>query len=878
MRLNFVNSFMNQHFCGRLFILCFLGTSLPAQTITHQLFDSNNGTRLDATSGLVGTRFRSTESTNRLVTHLGYYDSGGDGLAISHRVGLFAATSDGSGAVLAEVTVPAGTNALLENEFRWVALPAPYSLATNTDYVLAAEVTSGSGDPFPGATTRAWNRFYVGYTAANTRSARLGTNAWPHEPETLMGNSSGYGAANLGLSLSPQPCRIMPLGDSITAGYTDNPVWNVPFEFGYRSKLFQLLSSNGIPVQFVGASLEPWNGLFGLPKNKPDPDLRPLAQDQHEGYGGQGTAYVLQNIAAWLTNDRPDIILMMIGINDIGAGQTSAPASVQTALSNIVQRIVTLRPQTHVIIAQIMPYATYTPALQEYNDYIRDVLTPAFAARGFRVSTVDQSVNFVTDPAGFHPDPALYANGINHPSATAYARMAQTWFAGILKVLSGGPSVIITNPPASREASLGALVPIAAKTFPGSGGPAVRLQLLVNGVPQSEVQGAALNMDWLIPALGTHQVTVKAFDALGRSGESSVCVFGADPQAGPGGVTNGLQVWLKAETGIEFGNGKSVKRWGDQSGHAHDALQTSPTPQPKLVEGLFGPGPGLRFDGSRLLTSTNGMPTHSYSKVVRFFLGGTNMANHLVSSPVAGSAALRGHALYFGTAKQQLKLSHNGDFAQASTNVAIGEPVVAIATYDAATQLGEIYLENVLAGTGNALGDNTVGGYQLGALAGGSRLLGVLSEIMIYDRVLTPADRQDLLDYFRDKYRAPFNLWQTRYFSPEDPRSAPEADASGDGLANAVKYALGLTPLSSNIGSDHLPRASLLSDQLEVRYRRSTEASDILVYLESSPDLRNWTPLTDVSQGMDGSLETRSYTVPGPLTGGLFFRLRVAFP
>jgi hypothetical protein len=31
-----------------------------------------------------------------------------------------------------------------------------------------------------------------------------------------------------------KPLRILCVGDSITAGYTDNPTWDVPFEFGYR--------------------------------------------------------------------------------------------------------------------------------------------------------------------------------------------------------------------------------------------------------------------------------------------------------------------------------------------------------------------------------------------------------------------------------------------------------------------------------------------------------------------------------------------------------------------------------------------------------------------------------------------------------------------
>ena len=44
------------------------------------------------------------------------------------------------------------------------------------------------------------------------------------------------------------PIRIQCVGDSITAGYTDNPTWNVPFEFGYRSGLYTRLTDAGYSV------------------------------------------------------------------------------------------------------------------------------------------------------------------------------------------------------------------------------------------------------------------------------------------------------------------------------------------------------------------------------------------------------------------------------------------------------------------------------------------------------------------------------------------------------------------------------------------------------------------------------------------------------
>ena len=235
-------------------------------------------------------------------------------------------------------------------------------------------------------------------------------------------------------SARAQAYRIMPVGDSITAGYTDNPTWTVPFGFGYRSGLYTRLTQSGLPFTFVGTSPEPFDNKFGTPQSVASPDLRTTNntfdanQDRHEGYGGQGTAFVNNHIASWLTIDKPDVVLLMIGINDIAIGSATAPASAKTNLNNIVQTITTQRPNADVIVAQITPYSSYTPAIVDYNLYIRDTLVPAFTAQGKHVTTVDQYSNF---GSGTTVDASLYANGINHPSAAGYDKMAQTWFAGI---------------------------------------------------------------------------------------------------------------------------------------------------------------------------------------------------------------------------------------------------------------------------------------------------------------------------------------------------------------------------------------------------------------------------------------------------------------
>jgi acyl-CoA thioesterase I len=241
------------------------------------------------------------------------------------------------------------------------------------------------------------------------------------------------------------PVRIMAVGDSITAGYTDNPTWNVPFDFGYRSGLYTRLTNAGYPFQFVGSSPEPWDGKFGLPQTVGTPDLRAVNQDNHRGYGGWGVDNIAGNIGSWLTTDNPDVVLLMIGINNIGQGSSGSPTAVEDSLNGLVQTIVNTKPDARLIVAQITPYSGYTDSIVQYNNYIKNTLVPYYAGQGKHVSTVDQYSNFLT--SGGAIDTGLYANGINHPNQTGYDRMAQTWFEGIqaLGTITPTPSPTLVN-------------------------------------------------------------------------------------------------------------------------------------------------------------------------------------------------------------------------------------------------------------------------------------------------------------------------------------------------------------------------------------------------------------------------------------------------
>jgi len=139
-----------------------------------------------------------TGNKNRVVTHLGYFDSTGTGLETNHWVGIYQGPP-GSGALLTQVQVL--TNAPFFNGFRWVALSTPLTLLANTNYVLAA--SDNNWDLWPDAFFPEWNPVYVGVTDGSTRYPMYDSSlvAWPHEPDTPIttwGLDLTYGIFNLG--------------------------------------------------------------------------------------------------------------------------------------------------------------------------------------------------------------------------------------------------------------------------------------------------------------------------------------------------------------------------------------------------------------------------------------------------------------------------------------------------------------------------------------------------------------------------------------------------------------------------------------------------------------------------------------------------------
>lgn len=130
-----------------------------------------------------------------------------------------------------------------------------------------------------------------------------------------------------------------------------------------------------------------------------------------------------------------------------------------------------------------------------------------------------------------------------------------------------------------------------------------------------------------------------------------------------------------------------------------------------------------------------------------------------------------------------------------------------------------------------------------------------------------------------------FEGWVREHFTAaeqEDPAvSGLLADASGDGIANLLKYAFGLDPRIASPGG--LPAFGATEDgEPALTFRRRLRAVDLAFVPEGSADLESWTPLHEpVGAPTDNGDGTETVTFTGmpdggdPPSGAWFLRVRV---
>jgi GDSL-like Lipase/Acylhydrolase family len=216
------------------------------------------------------------------------------------------------------------------------------------------------------------------------------------------------------------PCVIMPVGDSITAGFLS------PGSGSYRVPLFQLARANMQSITFVGSAADGPAMVDGVPFPR-----------NHEGHSGfnidatQGRQGVSPLFPGAITTFKPHIVLLMIGTNDVDTGETTIPAR----LGNLMDSILGADPKLLLVVAQIVPQQVAIPdrlngLVQAFNAEM-PALVKTRADAGKHVVLVDMYQAFTSNP---NFSTAYMADRI-HPNGTGDAVMANTWYAAIRELL-----------------------------------------------------------------------------------------------------------------------------------------------------------------------------------------------------------------------------------------------------------------------------------------------------------------------------------------------------------------------------------------------------------------------------------------------------------
>jgi lysophospholipase L1-like esterase len=219
-------------------------------------------------------------------------------------------------------------------------------------------------------------------------------------------------------------CKVLPLGDSITEGCCKSPYG------GYRIELFRQAVKDKKNVTFVGSLT-----------NGPDQVENQTFPKRHEGHGGYtiDTSSGHSGISGQITdqalaNYSPNIVLLMIGTNDINGNVdiNNAP----TRLGKLMDEITTNAPSALLVVSAIIPTTNdgTNQRVQTYNAAIPG-LVDTRAKAGKHVVFLD---NYKTFSQNSSYKTALMADGL-HPNDAGYVVLGQSFYGVISTLLPPAP-------------------------------------------------------------------------------------------------------------------------------------------------------------------------------------------------------------------------------------------------------------------------------------------------------------------------------------------------------------------------------------------------------------------------------------------------------
>jgi hypothetical protein len=239
-----------------------------------------------------------------------------------------------------------------------------------------------------------------------------------------------------------------------------------------------------------------------------------------------------------------------------------------------------------------------------------------------------------------------------------------------------------------------------------------------------------------IQAAPGSSVSLRAIDASGNAGPAALVLVSEIVPL------NGLRIWVGADSGVTTDSSGLVSSWADQSNHSNHLTQGAPESRPLLVPNAANGMPVLRFDGSNdalnFTTRLQGIRT-------AFWVVSESSSASLASwRPLLGDATTFDFLGGFGAPGKIW------DPAFAHANIRNGQTYLNSQPVDGAQTDRPRSLSVISLATA---GPVTAGGFAPDRNIVGRAWWGDLAELIVYDRVLTPAERRSVEDHLRSKYR-----------------------------------------------------------------------------------------------------------------------------
>jgi hypothetical protein len=118
-----------------------------------------------------------------------------------------------------------------------------------------------------------------------------------------------------------------------------------------------------------------------------------------------------------------------------------------------------------------------------------------------------------------------------------------------------------------------------------------------------------------------------------------------------------------------------------------------------------------------------------------------------------------------------------------------------------------------------------------------------------------------------------YSVWAAQNFTPQQLTNSAisgiTATPAGDGVANLLKYALGLLPFTPS--TTNMPVVTIVNDRLQMVFNRNPLATDLIYEVQASSNLSTgiWTPLAR-SFGGSPTTNVNAFTVFELPNGSLF--------